>query len=136
MAVLKRFVDNVSANPAPLLQQNFTKLVPDTIVGPVAAISTAAVPITLNTGALSQAIAITTKTQTVVSWETISAFDNDLRSALKDFIDTNKEGVVALPSLAGRSKKLDFTFIGSPSNTISPGEIGSFILEFSYPPNT
>lgn len=68
-------------------------------------------------------------------WNHLPAFDEGLKTALIDFIDTTMEGVKYNKSFSGRAKIIDFFFYGTSTKSIKPSEIGHFQLKFSYPPN-
>lgn len=75
-----------------------------------------------------------TPPQQIYSWTVMDKFDDGLRKALINFINTTKEGQILAPTSGGRTKKMDFYFKGTPSIDLKPGEIGSFSVVFSYPP--
>jgi len=118
----------VNLSPAKKLDTDFSPIVPQKSLGPAKA--------EVKDGQETKGNLIVSKEETknVVNWETMDAFDNNLRDAIKLFVDTTKDGVVLSPAVGGRSKKLDFQFTASPSKEVSPGEIGTFSLVFSYPP--
>tara|TARA_B100000963_G_C22636975_1_gene678124 strand:+ start:4727 stop:5140 length:414 start_codon:yes stop_codon:yes gene_type:complete len=67
-------------------------------------------------------------------WQVMDNFDEGLRSALIQFINTTKEGKI-LTTLTGstRTKTINFQFYGNPSkDIIGAGDIGEFKLEFKY----
>lgn len=72
--------------------------------------------------------------QTVAVWTVMDKFDENLKKAIVDFIDTTKEGVKAPHTKLSRTKTLTFDFFGTGTKAIRPGEIGEFYLTFSYPP--
>lgn len=72
--------------------------------------------------------------QTVATWKVMDSFDDGLKKAVIDFIDTTKEGVTAPHTVKGREKVLTFNFFGTGTKSIAPGEIGEFTVIFSYPP--
>lgn len=68
-------------------------------------------------------------------WNPMTTFEDDLKTALVDFIDTTMEGVKYNKDFNGRSKQIDFFFNGIATKSVRPSEIGHFTLKFSYPPN-
>lgn len=67
-------------------------------------------------------------------WQVMDNFDEGLRQALINWINTTKEGKV-VTNLSGstRSKTLNFQFYGNPSkDIIGAGDIGEFSLVFKY----
>nr|QBM02828.1 hypothetical protein [uncultured archaeon] len=68
-------------------------------------------------------------------WNHMTAFDDGLKAALIEFIDTTMEGVKYNKSFSGRAKIIDFFFYGTSTKSVKPSEIGHFKLEFKYPPN-
>lgn len=68
-------------------------------------------------------------------WNPMTAFDDGLKTALINFIDTTMEGVKHNKDFAGRTKVVDFFFYGTSTKSIKPAEVGHFKLEFKYPPN-
>jgi hypothetical protein len=67
-------------------------------------------------------------------WQVMDTFDEGLRQALINWINTTKEGVVLTnPTGSTRSKTINFQFYGNPSkDIIGAGEIGKFSLNFQY----
>lgn len=68
-------------------------------------------------------------------WTPMTKFEEDLKSALINFIDTTMEGVKYNKDFSGRKKEIDFFYYGTSTKSVKPSEIGHFKLEFSYPPN-
>lgn len=104
----------------------FTELPPKFNIGPAIVLPP---NVSLETNALP-----TPPVQTVATWKAMDRFDEDLKKAILDFIDTTKEGVKAPHTNGGRTKTLTFDFFGTGTKSIRPGEIGEFYLTFSYPP--
>lgn len=71
----------------------------------------------------------------VAIWDVMTTFDEGLKTALINFIDTTMEGVKYNKSFSGRNKAIDLFFYGTATKSIKPSEIGHFKLEFKYPPN-
>lgn len=67
-------------------------------------------------------------------WTVMSNFDEGLRQALINWIDTTKEGkVVTSTTGSTRSKTINFQFYGNPSrDMIGNGDLGTFSLNFKY----
>lgn len=67
-------------------------------------------------------------------WQVMDNFDEGLRQALIEWINTTKEGIVVTsPSGSTRSKTINFQFYGNPSkDIIGAGDIGEFSLKFKY----
>ncbi len=75
------------------------------------------------------------KPQNAAVWVPLTTFEDDLKTALIDFIDTTMEGVKYNKDFTGRSKQIDFFYYGTSTKSVKPSEIGHFQLVFSYPPN-
>lgn len=73
--------------------------------------------------------------QNAAIWAPMTTFEQDLKLALIDFVDTTMEGVKYSKNFLGRSKQIDFFFQGTATKSIRPSEIGHFKLIISYPPN-
>ena len=76
----------------------------------------------------------TTTSQTEINWEVIDTFKNQtgLRNAIKDFIDTNENGVkLQRDFVNGRQKSFTFNFKHTPSPIDT--EVGIFKLILKYP---
>lgn len=67
-------------------------------------------------------------------WQVMDQFDEGLRQALIQWIDTTKEGKQVLnPSGSTRTKTINFQFYGNPSNDlVGAGDVGEFKLEFKF----
>jgi|AACY02.14.fsa_nt_gi hypothetical protein len=67
-------------------------------------------------------------------WKVLDTFDEGLRQALINWIDTTKEGkVIVNPTGSTRSKTINFQFYGTPSkDIIGSGDIGEYSLIFKY----
>ena len=113
----------------------FNELTTEEVIGPVPVSTSEPTAKVSEVGGLTEAIPIgdVNNPDTVV-WTVMNEFDAGMRAALKVFIDTTKDGVLLAPTTSGRSKIMLFQFTGTPSSTISPGEIGVFIAVFRYPP--
>ncbi len=75
------------------------------------------------------------KPQAAAIWAPMTTFEDGLKLALIDFVDTTMEGVKYNKNFNGRSKQIDFFYSGTSTKSVKPGEIGHFKLIFSYPPN-
>lgn len=75
------------------------------------------------------------KPQAAAVWVPMTTFEEGLKTALINFIDTTMEGVKYNKNFSGRSKQIDFFYYGTSTKSIRPSEIGHFKLVFSYPPN-
>jgi hypothetical protein len=75
------------------------------------------------------------KPQMAAIWNPLTTFEEGLKTALIEFIDTTMEGVKYNKSFNGRSKQIDFFYYGTSTKSVRPSEIGHFKLIFSYPPN-
>jgi len=73
--------------------------------------------------------------QNAAIWVPMTKFEEGLKTALIDFIDTTMEGVKYNKNFNGRAKEIDFFFYGTSTKSVRPSEIGHFKLIFSYPPN-
>jgi hypothetical protein len=76
---------------------------------------------------------VTNTPKTVNTWKVMDKFDEGLKNALIEFIDTTKEGVKAPHSVRGRTKIITFNYQGTATKSVQPGEIGEFQLVLSYP---
>ena len=76
-----------------------------------------------------------TKPKSAAIWSPIEKFDDSLKAALIDFVDTTMEGVKYPKDFRGRTKAIDFFFYGTATKSIRPAEVGHFRLVFGYPPN-
>jgi hypothetical protein len=67
-------------------------------------------------------------------WQVLEQFEEGLRQALINWIDTTKEGIVVKnPEGTTRKKRINFQFYGIPSHDlIDKNEIGKFSLTFKY----
>jgi hypothetical protein len=119
------------AAKAPFLDPNFSEIKPVQTLGPQ-------LPrLTTPPEAIQLAIPVEkviVNPQQVITWEPMRTFDEGLRTALIDWIDTTKEGEKAPFSKSGRAKKMTFNFFGTATKMLKPGEIGEFTVVFSYPP--
>lgn len=70
---------------------------------------------------------------TTTTWTAISAFDDQVKEAVKDFIDTPEGGSKLPRNAAGRSKSFTFDFKCEPTPKYTENEIGTFTLVLSYP---
>jgi len=75
------------------------------------------------------------KSQDAAVWTPMTQFEDGLKTALKDFVDTTMEGVKYAQDFRGRTKIMNFYFTGTATKSIKPSEIGTFRIIFSYPPN-
>jgi hypothetical protein len=105
---------------------DFTELQPKGNIGPI--------PILPPNTSLEDNARQAAPVETVATWKIMDVFDDGLRKAILDFIDTTREGVKAPQTRGGRSKIMTFNFYGTGTKSIKPGEIGEFSVVFSYPP--
>lgn len=120
-----------TVNIAPKIRavdSDFAELVPTSSIGPV--------PIRTTTTSTENVAITPPPAQTVATWSVMDKFDQGLKNALIDFINTTKEGVKFPSSQKGRQKKLIFYFYGTNADSVKPDEVGTFNLVFSYPPGT
>lgn len=73
--------------------------------------------------------------QMAAIWNPMTTFEEGLKTALIDFIDTTMEGVKYNKNFNGRSKQIDFFYYGTSTKSVRPSEIGHFRLILKYPPN-
>lgn len=72
-----------------------------------------------------------------VIWTPMTQFDEDLKNAVVDFIDTEKNGnKLSFDDKNGRTKTLPFTFFSETYKQLGSGEVGSFDLILKYPPTS
>lgn len=118
---------NISTESVPRVAPNFSEQAINTQVGPA--------PV-LPPGTSLEANAIQpTQVQNAAVWTPMATFDAGLQSALINWINTTKDGVVYPQNFNGRAKVMDFFFTGSETKSLMPDEIGHFKVTFSYPPN-
>ena len=117
---------NINKSASPATNKTFTLLQPTQTLGPT--------PV-LNQGqTLAANVVPTTPTVNIATWNVMANFDAGLKAALINFIDTTKEGVKYPQVPQGRTKTINFTFQGSVTQSVAPGEMGIFSLSMSYPP--
>lgn len=118
---------NVTTTQAPATDSSFSEQKVNSNSGP-----TPVLPpnVSLETNAVQP-----TKVQDAAIWAPMGKFEEDLKVALKDFIDTTMEGVKYPPNFRGRTKVMEFFFSGTATKSIRPSEVGHFRVLFSYPPN-
>ena len=117
---------NITANPIRATDVSFSELVPKANIGPIAVLPR---NISLEANAINKP-----EVQSVATWVAMDSFDDGLKKAVIDFIDTTREGVTAAHTVRGREKIMTFNFYGTGTKSIVPGEIGEFTVVFSYPP--
>ena len=122
----KTSIVNITVTPVRAVDSSFSELTPKANIGPVPILP-------VNTSLEADAISIPV-VRNVATWVTMDAFDEGLRKAVIDFIDTTKEGVTAPHTIRGREKVMTFNFYGTGTKSVAPGEIGEFTVVFSYPP--
>jgi hypothetical protein len=126
MATKKPSIINITATPSRGTDSSFTELQPKANIGPV--------PVLPPNTSLEDNARPLPPVETVATWKVMDKFDEGLKKAIIDFIDTTKEGVKAPNTRGGRNKILTFNFYGTGTKSIKPGEIGEFTITFSYPP--
>lgn len=100
--------------------QGFAVLAPGATIGPVQSTE-------VSTSSASNQV------QAVV-WEAIPQMTNDLKDAIINFINTDKDGnFIPNQNNQPRSKTITFEFQGSPSNVYKFGEIGTVDIVLGYP---
>lgn len=117
---------NITATPVRAVDTSFSELAPKANIGPVAVLPA---NVSLEANAVTPP-----EVSSVATWVTMDAFDDGLKKAVIDFIDTTKEGVTAPHTIRGREKIMTFNFFGTGTKSIAPGEIGEFTVAFAYPP--
>jgi hypothetical protein len=117
---------NITATPVRAVDSSFSELVPKANIGPV--------PILPANVSLEVDAIHPPDVHNVATWVTMDSFDDGLKKAVIDFIDTTKEGVTAPHTIRGRQKIMTFNFFGTGTKSVAPGEIGEFQVVFSYPP--
>ena len=120
---------NIDTNQSPSVDTSFTPLKPaadSSFLGPE--------PVLPDNTTLQETPTTTNQPVNVATWSVMDRFDDGLRNALLNFIDTTKEGEKLAQSLKGRKKTLSFVFVGTATQSIAPGEIGTFDFSMSYPP--
>lgn len=117
---------NIDQSSGPATNSNSTVLQPAATVGPE--------PVLGPGQTLDNNVSPVSPTVNIATWSVMTNFDAGLKSALMSFIDTTKEGVKYPSSQQGRTKTMVFTFFGTTTQSIAPGEIGSFSFLMSYPP--
>jgi len=127
MAGLSLTALNITSSKVPLADKAFTEQVPNTRIGPVSVLPS---NVSLETSAIQPPLP-----QTAAIWTPMTAFDDDLKAALVEWIDTTKEGVKVAKNFSGRAKTMEFFFQGSATRSVRPGEIGYFKVTFKYPAN-
>lgn len=120
-----RAVSNVSSSPR-LTEGNFSELQSNVTLGPALV-----KPTVQGESILSPA----NNVESVNQWVAMPQADQGLLDAIYDFINTTKEGTSVTPdNVNGRTKKLYFNYYGTMGKSVKPGEIGQFVVNFSYPP--
>lgn len=122
----KLSIVNITATPVRGIDASFSELIPKANIGPVPILPA---NVSLEANAIHLPVV-----HNVATWVTMDAFDDGLKKAVIDFIDTTKEGVTASHTIRGRQKIMTFNFFGTGTKSIAPGEIGEFQVVFSYPP--
>lgn len=124
---MAKAVSNVSSSPR-LTEGNFSELQSEVTLGP-----SLVKPTVQGESILSPANNI----ESVNQWVAMPQADQGLLDAIYDFINTTKEGTSVTPdNINGRTKKLYFNYYGTMGKSIKPGEIGQFVVNFTYPPKS
>lgn len=118
---------NITTDQSPSTDSSFAEQKANANLGPTPVLSPQT---SLETNAIQP-----TSVQNAAIWTPMTTFEDGLKTALIDFIDTTKEGVKFNKNFKGRSKILDFFFSGTATKSIKPSEIGHFRLVLKYPPN-
>lgn len=126
MALNNSSIVNINETTSRGTDGDFTELQAKGNIGPV--------PVLPPNVSLEDNASSTTTPSVVATWKVMDKFDDGLKKAIVDFIDTTKEGVKASNTRSGRNKILTFNFFGTGTKSIKPGEIGEFSVVFSYPP--
>jgi hypothetical protein len=112
------------------ISSNFSEQNPSRTIGPLA---TESAQVASNGESIS--VTDASLNSTIINWQPMSRFTEELKNAVIDWIDTTKEGVkVAHEGMQGRQKTMIFDFYGNATKSVKPGEIGQFNVIFSYPP--
>jgi hypothetical protein len=119
---------DITATKTPATDSNFSEKQIDSIIGPIPILPP-------NVSLESHAIQPLSPKNAAV-WNPLTTFEDGLKAALIDFVDTTMEGVKYSKNFAGRKKVIDFFYYGTATKSVAPSEIGHFSLVFSYPPNT
>jgi hypothetical protein len=126
MASARLTTVDISTAKAPATDGTFSTLSTPAYIGPEPVLSPDQ---TLATNAVQPTAPVN-----VAVWTVMDKFDDGLKKALMNFIDTTKEGVKIPQDFKGRTKVMDFYFVGTSSQSVAPAEIGAFSFEMSYPP--
>lgn len=118
---------DITTSQTPATDTNFSERVVNTITGPT--------PILAPNLSLEANAVQPPQPKDAAIWKPLTAFDNDVKAALKEFVDTTMEGVKYSQSFSGRAKIVDFFFYGTSTKSVRPSEVGHFRLVISYPPN-
>ena len=118
---------NITTEQSPVTDSKFSEQKANANLGPEPVLSS---NVSLEKNALQPVVL-----QNAAIWNPMTAFEEDLKTALVDFIDTTKEGVKFNKNFRGRAKILDFFFTGTATKSVRPAEVGHFRLVLSYPPN-
>jgi hypothetical protein len=118
---------NITTSKVPLADKVFSEQIPNAIIGPAAVLPN---NVSLETSAIQPPLP-----QSAAIWTPMTAFDDDLKAALVEWIDTTREGVKVAKNFSGRAKTMEFFFQGSATKSVRPAEIGYFKVTFKYPAN-
>lgn len=117
---------NLKLDPARKLDKNFSKTPFTRRLGPI--------PAENDTSTLQTIQNEGNQDVKVNKWEPMDTFDEGLRQALINWINTTKEGR-EVNNLSGstRTKRIDFQFYGNPSkDLVGCGDIGKYSIIFKY----
>lgn len=118
---------NITSSKVPLADRAFSEQVANVRIGPALVLPS---NLSLETAAIQPPLP-----QSAAIWTPMTAFDDDLKAALVQWIDTTREGVKVAKNFSGRAKTMEFFFQGSATKSVRPGEIGYFKVTFKYPAN-
>jgi hypothetical protein len=124
---MAKIAANITTTQAPQTDTSFSEQKVNVSSGPVSVLPP---DVSLETHAVQPGAP-----KSAAVWVPMTKFEDDLKSALKNFIDTTMEGVKYPQNFRGRTKAIDFFFSGTATKSIKPSEIGHFRLVFSYPAN-
>jgi hypothetical protein len=118
---------NITQVNSPTIQADFSEKISNSNLGPLPLLSQ-------GTSLESNAIQPIAPVNAAV-WSPMTSFEQGLKDALVNWIDTTMENVKYPKDFGGRKKIMDFFYSGTATKSMFPGEIGHFQLIFSYPPN-
>jgi hypothetical protein len=125
---MPRVITNISSSHRQA-SSTFSEQIPSTTIGPASS------DIQSNVNGDAIASSDIAASSTLVNWQVMNRFTDDLKKALTDWIDTTKEGTKAPhDNVLGREKTMIYDFYGNATKSVMPGEIGQFKVVFAYPP--